>query len=99
MKRTVSFSRQTRNIFFHILTACNLTCKYCYINPTQHGSKALSLSTIAAWLQALSDPQQASNLIFLGGEPTLHPDLAQAVMIARDLGYDVHYDRYEWVLV
>lgn len=48
----------------------------------------MSLSTIAAWLQALSDPQQASNLIFLGGEPTLHPDLAQAVMIARDLGYD-----------
>jgi MoaA/NifB/PqqE/SkfB family radical SAM enzyme len=48
----------------------------------------VSLSTIAAWLRVLSDPQQDSNLIFLGGEPTLHPDLAQAVKIAGNLGYD-----------
>lgn len=88
MKRTVSFSRQTRNIFFHILTACNLTCKHCYINRDQHGSNSLSLSTITAWLRALSDPQHAPNLIFLGGEPTLHPDLAQAVKNAANLGYD-----------
>ena len=88
MRRTVSFSRQTRNIFFHILTACNLRCKYCYINREQHGSGSLPLETITAWLRALWDPIQDANLIFLGGEPTLHPDLAQAVKIAGAIGYE-----------
>jgi Fe-coproporphyrin III synthase len=87
MRRTVSFSRQTRNVFFHILTTCNLRCRYCYINQEAHGAGSLPLATIKAWLEVLSHRHRATNLIFLGGEPTLHPDLAQAVKIARDLDY------------
>ncbi|MBT8371987.1 MAG: radical SAM protein, partial [Deltaproteobacteria bacterium] len=85
MKRTVSFTEQTRNVFFHILTACNLRCRYCYINPEQHGTEMLPLVTIQAWLRTLSHDQRATNLILLGGEPTLHPDLAQIVKVAREL--------------
>ena len=87
MKRTVSFTEQTRNVFLHILTACNLRCRYCYINPEQHGTEMLSTATIQAWLETLAHDQHATNLILLGGEPTLHPDLAQIVSIARDLAY------------
>lgn len=47
----------------------------------------LPLTTIQVWLTALSHDPRDTNLILLGGEPTLHPDLAQIVTIARKLSY------------
>ncbi len=87
MSKTVAFSKDTANVFFHILTQCNLRCRHCYINPSQHGSRQLSLTQIQHWLEALIQRSPKANLIFLGGEPTLHPDLAAAVRSARKLGY------------
>lgn len=87
MKRTVSFSKESSNIFFHILTNCNLNCIHCYINKEQHGSNSLSLPEIEAWLELFSEKSRTKNLIFLGGEPTLHPDLPFAIKKARKLGY------------
>ncbi len=87
MHKTVAFAKDTANVFFHILTQCNLKCRHCYINPEQHGSKRLSLHQIQAWLKTLISRSPNANLIFLGGEPTLHPELAASVKSARDLGY------------
>lgn len=87
IRRTVSFSKNSKNIFFHILTRCNLKCRHCYINSEQHGKETLSLSTIEAWLKIFSGEDKAVNVIFLGGEPTLHPDLSDAIKIAWKLGY------------
>ncbi len=85
--RTLAFQPNERNIFFHILTACNLSCRHCYINPAQHGSATLDKETIADWLALFAGQDKDSNVIFLGGEPTLHPDLPFAVKTARRLGY------------
>ena len=85
--KTVAFSKQATNIFFHILTGCNLSCRHCYINPEQHGHQTLSLDTIKRWLQAFAGRAQSANLVLLGGEPTLHPDLAAVVKFARELGF------------
>lgn len=85
--RTVAFSKHSTNLFFHILTKCNLKCRHCYINPAQHGKNTLPLATITAWLEIFSINSNSKNLIFLGGEPTLHPDLAAAVKQARKLGF------------
>lgn len=101
--RTVGFRPGEKNIFFHILTACNLSCSHCYINPEQHGTQALSLTTIKEWLglfkpsdatikEAQKEGRGVGNVIFLGGEPTMHQDLAEAVRFARELGYDVTVD-------
>jgi len=87
MKRTVSFSKESSNVFFHILTDCNLRCIHCYINKEQHGSNSLSLPEIEAWLELFATKSKKTNLIFLGGEPTLHPDLSLAIKKARSLGY------------
>jgi len=86
-KETVAFSKNATNIFFHILTACNLKCRHCYINPEQHGREMLGIGTIEKWLAAFTGKFRTANVIFLGGEPTLHPDLPQAVKSARRLGY------------
>ncbi|MBT8342569.1 MAG: radical SAM protein [Desulfatitalea sp.] len=87
LPQTVHFSKNAANVFFHILTQCNLNCRHCYINPEQHGRRRLSLETIQSWLRVLVNRAPQANLIFLGGEPTLHPDLAQAVRVARNMGY------------
>jgi MoaA/NifB/PqqE/SkfB family radical SAM enzyme len=87
VEKTVAFEKNARNIFFHILTRCNLRCRHCYINPEQHGKETLSSGTITSWLKALIDKTQASNLIFIGGEPTLHPDLPLLIRTARKIGY------------
>ncbi|BBO83890.1 radical SAM protein [Desulfosarcina ovata subsp. sediminis] len=87
MRRTVSFSRDSANVFFHLLTRCNLRCRHCYINPDQHGTETLGIDTIDCWLEIFARRHPAANLILLGGEPTLHPDLAAAVKRAVRLGY------------
>ncbi len=85
--RTLAFQANERNIFFHILTSCNLSCKHCYINKEQHGTQTLSKETISQWLKLFYLADKSSNIIFLGGEPTLHPDLPFAIKTARELGY------------
>ncbi len=85
--KTVSFFKNSTNIFFHILTKCNLKCRHCYINYEQHGSNSLSLQTIEQWLGVFANKNKETNVIFLGGEPTLHPDLHLAVKKANELGF------------
>jgi len=87
MKKTASFSKNATNVFFHILTQCNLDCIHCYIDKEQHGEQILPLETIAAWLDVFARQSSAANVIFLGGEPTLHPDLPAAVKKAKAMGY------------
>jgi MoaA/NifB/PqqE/SkfB family radical SAM enzyme len=86
-KRTVAFSPRAVNLFFHILTRCNLNCRHCYINPAQHGTATLPLETIERWLNVFSDLGKPANLILLGGEPTLHPELAAVIKTARRLKF------------
>jgi MoaA/NifB/PqqE/SkfB family radical SAM enzyme len=88
MKKTVAFSKNATNVFFHILTHCNLKCRHCYINKKQHGKNMLPVETINAWLEAFASKNKEANVIFLGGEPTLHPDLPEAVNKAKSLGYN-----------
>ena len=87
MSETVAFSKHSVNVFFHILTQCNLNCGHCYINFDQHGQKTLPVETISTWLNLFINKTQNANLIFLGGEPTLHPDLDKSVRAARKMGY------------
>jgi MoaA/NifB/PqqE/SkfB family radical SAM enzyme len=85
--RTVSFAKSSANIFFHILTQCNLHCRHCYINKKQHGVSSLPLPVINTWLEVFAEKHENANIIFLGGEPTLHPDLSSAVKKANNLGF------------
>jgi MoaA/NifB/PqqE/SkfB family radical SAM enzyme len=90
--RTVGFIPGERNVFFHILTACNLSCRHCYINPEQHGRITLERATMERWIELFARPDQKSNMIFLGGEPTLHPDLAHGIAKAKACGFSVTVD-------
>ena len=86
-KKTVAFSKDASNLFFHILTQCNLSCAHCYVNRAEHGHQMLDLSTIDTWLELFAKRNPKTNLVLLGGEPTMHPDLSGAVKSARRLGF------------
>lgn len=86
-KRTVAFSRNAVNLFFHLLTRCNLNCRHCYINPDQHGTQTLPFETIRRWLSAFQARSSETNLVLLGGEPTLHRDLARVIRLAREMQF------------
>ncbi|MFH2057404.1 MAG: radical SAM protein [Pseudomonadota bacterium] len=86
-RQTVAFSKNSCNLFFHVLTKCNLSCTHCYINPDQHGSQILDLATIRNWLTIFKDKARQTNLVLLGGEPTLHPDLSLVVKTARQMEF------------
>ena len=90
--RTVGFKQGERNVFFHLLTACNLSCRHCYINPAQHGTETLPKDTALEWLRLFARPEQTSNLILLGGEPTMHPDLAEIIHAAKAMRFTVTID-------
>ena len=90
--RTVGFQPGERNVFFHLLTACNLACRHCYINPAQHGTATLPLATVLEWLKLFARPERQTNLILLGGEPTLHPDLAAIIKAAKSMRFTVTVD-------
>lgn len=85
--RTVAFSKHSTNLFFHILTQCNLKCRHCYINPAQHGENMLPSETVQAWMAAFKENSARTNLIILGGEPTLHPELYRILKFSRDFGF------------
>ncbi len=90
--KTVDFKPGERNVFLHLLTQCNLACRHCYINPVQHGTNILPKETALDWLRLFARPERASNLVLLGGEPTLHPDLAAIIRAAKALRYAVTVD-------
>ena len=90
--QTVGFKAGERNVFFHILTACNLSCKHCYINIDQHGTATLTREEMVEWMRLFAAKDKKTNLIFLGGEPTMHPDLAYGIAKAKDLGFRVTVD-------
>jgi MoaA/NifB/PqqE/SkfB family radical SAM enzyme len=87
MEKTVAFKKNARNVFLHILTRCNFRCGHCYINPAEHGRQQLSAERAQRWLHALVRSEKESNLVLIGGEPSLHPDLARLIRSARRMGY------------
>jgi MoaA/NifB/PqqE/SkfB family radical SAM enzyme len=96
--RTVDFKPGERNVFLHLLTKCNLACRHCYINPAQHGTAVLAQETVLDWLRLFARPEQSSNLVLLGGEPTLHPDLAAIIRAAKAMRYAVTVDSNGFLL-
>ncbi|MGP1679770.1 MAG: radical SAM protein [Burkholderiales bacterium] len=70
-----------------ITTRCNLPCPVCLADATAKGTE-LSCGQVLSALQILIDTEgQPVPLQLAGGEPTLHPELADIVRGARALGF------------
>jgi len=77
---TSSTSRLSRCVL--VLTeSCNFACPYCRSHAGMHMPTEHAQDVIRLWAR-----DSLYTLVFTGGEPTLHPDLADLVKFAKNLG-------------
>ena len=71
--------------WFELTRACNLPCKHCYISAGRPRKDELSTPDVLRVLDELA-AQGVFVVVFLGGEPMMHPDFIPIVRHAHDLG-------------
>lgn len=85
----VDYPRMLSCVFF--TQGCNYDCFYCHnrslIGP---GTGIISYQEVDRWLEKRKHMLDA--VVFSGGEPTLHPDLASYVYLAKEKGYKTKLD-------
>ena len=81
------YGGKLKQIFLYITNKCNLECKHCYMEIGETDKAEMSLEGYVSVLEELIS-LGATKATFLGGEPTIHPDLSEMVKIAREAGMD-----------
>ncbi|WP_306369013.1 radical SAM protein [Nocardiopsis sp. CC223A] len=78
-----------RFVWLEITGKCQLACTHCYADSGPEGTHGAM--TADDWRRVIGDVADAgaSLVQFIGGEPTLHPDLADLVAHALDQGLEV----------
>ena len=73
----------TENLELHVAHGCNLTCESCSHYSNQNHKGILPLDQADRWMAGWSQRLQPAVFSLLGGEPTLHPELASFVPLVR----------------
>jgi MoaA/NifB/PqqE/SkfB family radical SAM enzyme len=75
-------------LWLEITAKCNLQCVHCYAESGPQLPLFGGMST-EKWLEVLADAASLGcrQVQFIGGEPTLHPDLARMISFASAKGY------------
>jgi len=75
-------------LWLEITRRCNLTCTHCYASSGPD-IPLTERMTFADWCRVIEDARAAGcrRLQFIGGEPTIHPDLPALLEHARRVGF------------
>jgi len=75
-------------LWLEITSKCNLECLHCYANSSPR-EDILGRMTLEKWLGVLSDSAALGcrQVQFIGGEPTLHPNLSEMIAYAASTQY------------
>ena len=78
-----------QSIVVELVDACNLRCPYCLRSEESLRGRAhcLPLLFLRQELERLNRETACRQVTFTGGEPTLHPDLAEIVEFVHQLGW------------
>ena len=71
------------NLEMHVAHSCNLACESCSHFSNQGHKGIVSLQEAAGWMEAWKHRLSPSTFSLLGGEPTMHPELPDFVLLAR----------------
>lgn len=77
------------SVVVELIDVCNLNCSYCLRDEESLRGKAhaLPIPHLKGLLSELSRKVARGQVVFTGGEPTLHPDFKEALNTVRDLGW------------
>jgi MoaA/NifB/PqqE/SkfB family radical SAM enzyme len=84
--RTRVHYQQFYNIFLYVTERCQLRCQHCYMGERLNRGLMLPYAKAEKIITSCRR-LGAEHITFLGGEPTLHPDLPKMVDHAVELGY------------
>lgn len=75
-------------LWLEITEKCNLKCLHCY-SDSSADKPLLGAMRYSDWCNCLRDARSLSckSVMFIGGEPTLHPQLSDLIVFAYELGY------------
>ena len=73
-----------RSVNWHITPRCNYNCRFCFAKG--RGEEINDLDIVRGRLSYLKD-KGLEKVTFAGGEPLLHPNIADYVGIAKELGF------------
>ena len=76
-------ARKIGKLELHLVHACNLTCESCSHYSNQGHKGMLSLKDADDWMRLWKRRIRPKQFSLLGGEPTMHPDLPQFIVLAR----------------
>jgi len=88
--RTRVHYRTFHYVFLYITERCQLRCNHCYVGDRLDRGLVMSYERSVSIMNHCRR-LGAEHITFLGGEPTLHPDLPRMVDHAADIGYDKVY--------
>ncbi|MDP3274805.1 MAG: viperin family antiviral radical SAM protein [Deltaproteobacteria bacterium] len=72
-------------INFHLLRECNAKCRYCFATFRETHGRLSTDDALAVMASVRAAGGQKMN--FVGGEPTLHPDIERLVCEAKSMGF------------
>jgi hypothetical protein len=75
--------KRVRHLEIHVAHSCNLSCESCSHYSNQGHKGTISLVEADRWMRPWSKRLRLDAFSLLGGEPTIHPDLAGFVALAR----------------
>jgi hypothetical protein len=73
------------NLELHVAHSCNLACESCSHYSNQGHKGLLDLDEARAWIAPWAERLSPATFSLLGGEPAIHPRLAEFVPLARAL--------------
>jgi len=84
---TAYATQKIKQLWLEITPKCNLGCVHCYADS--HPNRPLRESLqFEDWCSIIDEAAQmgCNRLQFIGGEPTLHPDLATLIKYSKKCG-------------
>ncbi len=83
---TIDFPNKLASVVF--LQGCNLACRFCYNNSLlSFGAPSLDWDEVIDFLRKREGFLEG--VVFSGGEPCLHKDLAKAISEVKTLGFEI----------
>lgn len=79
-----------RNLELHVAHSCNLACESCSHYSDQGHKGLVSLDEAARWIALWADRIAPATFSLLGGEPAIHPQLADFVPLVRSAWPNAH---------
>jgi MoaA/NifB/PqqE/SkfB family radical SAM enzyme len=76
-------------IDIYVTYRCNMRCKHCFVGDLLDSAQDFPWPSLKELIEQAGEQWGTTELVYLGGEPTLYPHLSQAIEHSQRAGYRV----------